>query len=429
MCRLEKLLIKGGNKLCGEVTVSGAKNAAVAILPACLLVNDICRIENLPDIKDVKLFLKILEQLGADVKYIDKNTVEIDCTNVDSYEPSGDLTRKMRGSSYLMGALLGRFSRFSVDPPGGCDFGTRPIDQHIKSFEILGAEIDTSRGVINGNAEKLVGGNIFFDVVTVGATINAILAAVCAEGQTVIDNAAKEPHIVDLANFLNNMGANIRGAGTDTIKIRGTKNLHGGTYAIIPDQIEAGTFMVAAAATRGDVVLKNVIPRHLEIISAKLIEAGVKVSEGEDSVRVWVPEGTKFRRINFSALPYPGFPTDMQPQLVAFLTTISGTSTAREGVWDNRFRYVNELKRMGANIRVEGKLAIIDGVEKLNGAHVKATDLRAGAAMIIAGLMADGTTEITDIYHIDRGYENFEEKFVNLGGDIHRIQVVDDIMD
>ena len=426
---MEKLLIKGGNRLCGEVTISGAKNAAVAILPACLLVKDTCRIENLPDIKDVKLFLKILEQLNADVKYIDKNTVEIDCTNVNSHIPPGDLTRRMRGSSYLMGALLGRFSRFSVDPPGGCDFGTRPIDQHIKSFEALGATIDTSRGVINGEAENLKAGHIFFDVVTVGATINAMLAAVCADGMTVIENAAKEPHIVDLANFLNNMGANIRGAGTDTIKIKGTKNLHGGTYTIIPDQIEAGTFMIAAAATRGDVILKNVIPRHLEIISAKLIEAGVKVSEGEDSVRVWVEEGTAFRHINFIALPYPGFPTDMQPQLVAFLSIIPGTSTAREGVWDNRFRYVNELKRMGANIRVEGKLAIVDGVDKLIGAHVKATDLRAGAAMIIAGLMAEGTTEITDIYHIDRGYENFEEKFVQLGGDIQRVQVVDDLID
>ncbi|MGN0107338.1 MAG: UDP-N-acetylglucosamine 1-carboxyvinyltransferase [Hominilimicola sp.] len=426
---MEKLLIKGGNRLCGEVTISGAKNAAVAILPACLLVKDTCRIENLPDIKDVKLFLKILEQLNADVKYIDKNTVEIDCTNVNSYTPSGDLTRRMRGSSYLMGALLGRFHCFSVDQPGGCDFGTRPIDQHIKSFEALGTEIDTSRGVIKGKADSLNGGHIFFDVVTVGATINAMLAAVCADGMTVIENAAKEPHIVDLANFLNNMGANVRGAGTDTIKIKGTKNLHGGTYAIIPDQIEAGTFMIAAAATRGDVILKNVIPRHLEIISAKLIEAGVKVSEGEDSVRVWVEEGTTFRHINFIALPYPGFPTDMQPQLVAFLSIIPGTSTAREGVWDNRFRYVNELKRMGANIRVEGKLAIVDGVDHLMGAHVKATDLRAGAAMIIAGLMAEGTTEITDIYHIDRGYENFEEKFVQIGGDIQRIQVVDDLMD
>lgn len=429
MYSLEKLLIKGGNRLCGSVTISGAKNAAVAILPACLLVNGICRIENLPDIKDVKLFLKILEQLHADVKYIDKNTVEIDCTNVDSYLPPGELTRRMRGSSYLMGALLGRFSRFGVDPPGGCDFGTRPIDQHIKCFEALGAVIDTSRGIINGSAEHLSGGNIFFDVVTVGATINAMLAAATADGMTVIENAAKEPHIVDLANFLNNMGANIRGAGTDTIKIKGVKNLHGGTYTIIPDQIEAGTFMIAAAATRGDVVLKNVIPRHLEIISAKLIEAGAKVSEGEDSVRVWVEDSTSFKHISFIALPYPGFPTDMQPQLVAFLTTITGTSTAREGVWDNRFRYVNELKRMGANIRVEGKLAIIDGVDKLIGAHVKATDLRAGAAMIIAGLMAEGTTEITDIYHIDRGYENFEQKFVSLGGDIERIQVVDDDLD
>lgn len=426
---MEKLLIKGGNRLCGEVTISGAKNAAVAILPACLLVKDTCRIENLPDIKDVKLYLKILEQLNADVKYIDKNTVEIDCTNVNSYVPSGDLTRRMRGSSYLMGALLGRFLRFSVDPPGGCDFGTRPIDQHIKSFEALGADIDTSRGVINGSAASLTGANIFFDVVSVGATVNAMLAAACADGLTVIENAAKEPHIVDLANFLNNMGANIRGAGTDTIKIKGTKNLHGGTYAIIPDQIEAGTFMIAAAATRGDVVLKNVIPRHLEIISAKLIEAGVKVREGDDSVRVWVDEGTVFKRVNFIAMPYPGFPTDMQPQLVAFLTTIPGTSTAREGVWENRFRYVNELKRMGANIRVEGKLAIIDGVESLTGASVKATDLRAGAAMIIAGLMAEGTTEIRDIYHIDRGYESFEKKFIGIGGNIQRIQVVDDDAD
>ena len=426
---MDKLLIKGGNRLCGEVSVSGAKNAAVAILPACLLVDGKCRIENLPDIKDVKLFLKILENLNAEVNYIDKNTVEIDCTNVNSYTPLGELTRKMRGSSYLMGALLGRFHRFSVDPPGGCDFGTRPIDQHVKSFEALGAEVDLSRGMINGKAETLTGGNIFFDVVTVGATVNAVLAAVKADGMTVIENAAKEPHIVDLANFLNNMGASIRGAGTDTIKIRGTKSLHGGTYTIIPDQIEAGTFMIAAAATRGDIVLKNVIPRHLDIISAKLIEAGVKVENGTDSVRVWVEDGQQFRHVNFIAMPYPGYPTDMQPQLVTFLSTVPGTSTAREGVWDNRFRYVNELKRMGANIRVDGKLAIIDGVEKLSGSHVKATDLRAGAAMIIAGLMADGMTEITDIYHIDRGYENFEEKFIRLGGDIHRVTVIDDIYD
>lgn len=429
MYRLDKLLIKGGNRLHGEVTISGAKNAAVAILPACLLVDGKCRIENLPDIKDVKLFLKILENLNAKVYYIDKNTVEIDCTEVNSYKPMGDLTRRMRGSSYLMGALLGRFHKFCVDPPGGCDFGTRPIDQHIKGFEALGAEIDLSRGMINGCAENLTGGNVFFDVVTVGATINVMLAAAKASGTTVIENAAKEPHIVDLANFLNNMGANIRGAGTDTIKIKGVDTLHGGVYAIIPDQIEAGTFMIAAAATRGDVVLHNVIPRHLDIISAKLVEAGVKVENGEDSVHVWVEEGTAFKHVNFIALPYPGYPTDMQPQLVAFLSTIPGTSTAREGVWDNRFRYVNELKRMGANIRVEGKLAIIDGVDRLLGSHVRATDLRAGAAMIIAGLMADGVTEITDVYHIDRGYENFEQKFIRLGGDIQRVTVVDDIYD
>ncbi len=426
---MDKLLIKGGNRLCGEVSISGAKNAAVAILPACLLVDGLCRIENLPDIKDVKLFLKILENLNAEVRYIDNNTVEIDCTDVNSYTPMGDLTRRMRGSSYLMGALLGRFHKFCVDSPGGCNFGVRPIDQHIKSFERLGAVIDTSRGMIKGDAENLVGANIFFDIVSVGATVNAMLAAVKATGTTVIENAAKEPHIVDLANFLNNMGANVRGAGTDTIKIKGVSSLHGGTYTVIPDQIEAGTFMIAAAATRGDVVIQNVIPRHLDIISAKLIEAGVKVENRDDSVRVWVEEGTVFKRLNFIALPYPGYPTDMQPQLVTFLSTISGTSTAREGVWDNRFKYVEELKRMGANIRVEGKLAIIDGVDKLLGSHVRATDLRAGAAMIIAGLMADGSTEITDIYHIDRGYENFEEKFVKLGGDIRRVTVVDDLYD
>ena len=426
---MEKLLIRGGNKLTGEVTISGAKNAAVAILPACLLVNDVCRIENLPDIKDVKLYLRILEQLGAEVTIIDRNTVLVDCTNVNSFEPSRELTRRMRGSSYLMGALLGRFGRFKVDPPGGCDFGTRPIDQHIKAFEVLGAEVDTSRGFVNASSDGIRGGHIFFDVVSVGATVNAMLAAATADGMTIIENAAREPHIVDLANFLNSLGASIRGAGTDTIKIRGTKNLHGGTYAIIPDQIEAGTFMIAAAATRGDVTIKNVIPRHLEVISAKLLEAGVSVEEDTDSVRVWVPEGKTLRRVNFIALPYPGFPTDMQPQLVAFLTTIKGTSTAREGVWDNRFRYVNELKRMGADIRVEGKLAIVDGVDHLLGAHVKATDLRAGAAMIIAGLMADGTTEITDIYHIDRGYESFEDKFEALGADIQRVTVVDDLLD
>ena len=420
---MEKLLIKGGSKLKGEITISGAKNAAVAILPACLLVKANCRIENLPDIRDVALFLRILEDLGAQVNKIDSNTVDIDCSNVASYEPQSDLTRKMRGSSYLMGALLGRFNRFNVDPPGGCDFGTRPIDLHIKAFKALGAKIDI-RDAIKGEAEVLKGGNIFFDVVSVGATVNAILAATLAQGTTVIENAAKEPHVVDLANFLNAMGANIRGAGTSTIRIRGVEELHGGRHTIIPDQIEAGTFMIAAAATRGDVILKNVIPKHLDIISAKLIESGVCVENYDDSVRVWVEDGATLSPIDFIALPYPGYPTDMQPQLVTYLATVDGTSTAREGVWDNRFRYINELIRMGAKIHVEGKLAVIDGVEKLLGAKVKATDLRAGAAMIIAGLAAEGTTEIVDIYHIDRGYENFEQKFISLGGDIQRIQVV-----
>lgn len=424
---LEKLIINGGNRLCGSVDISGAKNAAVAIIPACLLVEGKCRLENLPDIKDTKLFLKILQHMNADITYIDKNTVEIDCTNVNSYEPSHELTRKMRGSSYLMGALLGRFGKFCVDPPGGCDFGTRPIDQHIKGFEALGAEVTTVRGSVCGDAKDgLIGNSIYFDVVSVGATMNAILASVMAEGTTTIENAAKEPHIVDLANFLNAMGASIRGAGTGTIKVRGKKALHGGTYTIIPDQIEAGTFMIAAAATRGDVVINNIIPRHLEPISAKLRSAGVSIEEGDDSVRVYVKENTVFKHIDFVALPYPGYPTDMQPQLVTFLTTVAGTSNAREGVWDNRFKYVQELERLGADIRVEGKLAIIEGVDRLVGTSVTATDLRAGAAMIIAGLMAEGKTEISDIYHIDRGYECFEEKFIKLGADIKRVTVVAD---
>lgn len=421
---MEKIVIKGGNKLCGEVSISGAKNAAVAIIPACLLINANCRLENLPDIKDVNLYLKILKNLGAKVNYIDTNTVDIDCTNVSSVEPDSVLTEKMRGSSYLIGALLGRSNECITKSPGGCDFGTRPIDQHIKGFEALGAKITMEYGTIHAQADELIGANIYFDVVSVGATVNIILGAVKAKGITIIENAAKEPHIVDLANFLNAMGANIRGAGTDTIKIKGTSSLHGGIYSIIPDQIEAGTFMIAAAATRGDVTITNVIPKHLEPISAKLIETGAKIDEYGDKLRVYVPENTVFRKINFIALPYPGYPTDMQPQLVTFLSTVAGTSTAREGVWDDRFRYVSELIRMGANISVEGKLAIVNGVKNLMGTSVRATDLRAGAAMIIAGLMADGVTEIHDIYHIDRGYENFEEKFIKLGGDIKRVQVL-----
>ncbi len=424
---MEKIIIKGGKKLEGEVVISGAKNAAVAIIPACLLIKDKCRLENLPQVSDVKLYLNILKSLNADVEYIDENTVEIDCTNVNSYTPPREMVRKMRGSSYLIGALLGRFCNAVVASPGGCDFGTRPLDQHIKGFESINAKVTMEYDTIKASADKLIGGNVYFDVISVGATMNIILSAVMAEGVTVIENAAKEPHIVDLANFLNAMGANVRGAGTDTIKIKGVPELHGGTYSIIPDQIEAGTFMIAAAATRGDVTLKNVIPRHLEPITAKLIETGAKVEEFDDSLRVYVPENVEFKKMNFIALPYPGYPTDMQPQLVTFLSTVPGTSMAREGVWDDRFRYVSELARMGANIRVEGKLAIIDGVERLMGTMVRAVDLRGGAAMIIAGLMAEGTTEITDIYHIDRGYEQLEKKFVQLGAQISRVSVVTDM--
>lgn len=423
---MEKFIIRGGNKLKGDVLISGAKNAAVAILPACILVKGKCRIENLPEISDVKLFLKILERLNAHIDVISNDIVEIDCTDLTSCTPPYELTRKMRGSTYLIGALLGRFHQVEVSSPGGCDFGTRPIDQHIKGLESLNANIQLAYDTITGHTDNLTGGHIYFDVVTVGATINVILGAVLADGVTTIENAAKEPHIVDLANFLNAMGANIRGAGTDTIKIKGVEALHGGTYSIIPDQIEAGTFMIAAAATGGDVTLKNIIPKHLEPISAKLIESGAKVEEFDDSIRVYVPETTKFKNINFIALPYPGFPTDMQPQLVAFLTTVSGISVAREGVWDERFRYIGELKRMGADIRVEGKAAIISGVEHLRGNSVKATDLRAGAAMLIAGLIAQGVTEINDIYHIDRGYENIEKKLYNIGADIKRVSVVED---
>ncbi len=422
---MEKLIVKGNTRLSGEVIISGAKNAAVAIIPACLLINGTCRLENLPVIQDVKLYLEILKDLGAQVTFVNKNTVDIDCTNVNSFEPDENMSRKMRGSTYLIGALLGRMNKCIIPPPGGCDFGTRPIDQHIKGFEALGATVEILYGKIHAKAEKLLGANVYFDLITVGATINVMLSAVKASGTTIIENAAKEPHIVDLANFLNSMGAKIRGAGTNTIKITGVNELHGGTYSIIPDQIEAGTFMIAAAATRGDVTISNVIPRHLEPISAKLIEVGAKVEEFDDKIRVYVPENTNFKKISFIAHPYPGYPTDMQPQLVTFLSIVDGVSSARDEVWDDRFRYVDELKLMGANIRVEGNLAIIDGVKKLMGASVRATDLRAGAAMIIAGLMADGTTEINNIYHIDRGYENFEEKFIKLGADIQRVQVVD----
>lgn len=420
MHTLEKFVIKGGNRLTGEVTISGAKNAAVAVIPAALLVEGVCRIENIPNIQDVSVILEMLVKLGAKVQYINSNTIEIDCTKVESYKAPYEMVRKMRASYYLLGALLGRFKRAYVAMPGGCDFGVRPIDQHIKGLEAFGAKIKVSHGVIDASVDHLKGNQVYMDVVSVGATINLMLAAVKAEGITVIENAAKEPHVVDVANFLNSMGAIVKGAGTDVIKIKGVKKLEGGSYAIIPDQIEAGTFMIAAAATGGDVLIKNVIPKHLESITAKLIEMNVNVEEYDDAVRVWRTK--KLTKANVKTLPYPGFPTDLQPPIVVLLSTAEGTSIVTEGVWDNRFQYVDELKRMGANIKVDGRTAIIEGIHQLSGSPVKATDLRAGAGLVIAGLMADGVTEIHDLKHIDRGYEYFEEKLSSLGADIKRVK-------
>lgn len=423
---LEKFVINGGNRLHGEVRISGAKNAAVAIIPAVILSDGVCRIENIPNIMDVNIIATILHEMGANVTRINKSTIEIDPTHIKNPVATYELVRHMRASCYLLGALLGKFSRAEVALPGGCDFGVRPIDQHLKGFAVLGAEHSVLGGMIHVNAEKLVGGHVYLDVVSVGATVNIMLAAVKAEGKTIIENAAKEPHIVDLANFLNSMGADIRGAGTDVIKINGVKHLNGTTYSIIPDQIEAGTYMVAAAATGGDVIVKNVITKHLESITAKLREMGVHVDEYEDSVRVR-RTGT-LHRCNVKTMPHPGFPTDMQPQIAVLLSIADGTSIVNEAVWDNRFRYVEELRRMGAEISVDGKIAVIEGVKQLVGAPVKATDLRAGAAMIIAALAAKGTTYIEDIQHIERGYEEVVEKFSALGADIKRVYLDDPVV-
>ena len=421
---MEKLVIHGGNRLTGEVEISGAKNAAVAIIPAALLAQDVCRFENIPNISDVITMLRILSSMGARVRYLNKHTVEIDTKHITSYIVPHEMTRKLRASYYLIGALLGRFNRAKVSLPGGCNFGVRPIDLHIKGFEMLGATVTVENAMINAAADYLTGSPIYMDKVSVGATINIMLSAVKARGLTIIENAAKEPHIVDLANFLNAMGADVRGAGTDVIKIHGVQNLHGCTYSIIPDQIEAGTYMVAAAATGGDVLVKNVIPKHLESITAKLLECGVKVEEYDDAVRV-VSTG-KFRRCNIKTMPHPGFPTDMQPQMSVLLTVANGTSLVSEGVWDNRFRYVDQLIRMGANVQVDGTIAVFQGVPALTGAPVRADDLRAGAAMIIAGLMAHGTTEIENVIYIDRGYEDYVEKLRDLGADIYRKEFTDD---
>lgn len=420
---MDKFYIKGGNRLVGETIISGAKNAAVAIIPAAMLVDGVCRIENIPDIKDVKIICDILEKLGAKVIHISPSVIQIDCSGLNCSKAPYSIAKKMRASYYLVGALLGRFSKAQVPMPGGCDFGTRPIDQHIKGFEALGCKINIENGIINAQAEKLIGSQVYLDVVSVGATVNIMLASVLAEGITTIENAAKEPHIVDLANFLNAMGADVKGAGTDIIKIKGVPYLTGGSYAIIPDQIEAGTFMVAAAATKGDVLIKNVIPKHLESISAKLTEMGVLVEEYDDSVRVWCDKDTCLNGVNVKTLAYPGFPTDMQPQIVTLLSVAKGMSITTENVWDNRFQYISELKRMGADIEVNANVAVIKGVECLTACPVRATDLRAGAGLIIAGLIAKGETEMSELYHIDRGYEKIEEKLRCLGADIKRVYV------
>ena len=418
---MEKFIINGGNRLTGEVEISGAKNAAVAIIPATILADEPCILENVPNINDVSIDLRILRELGAEVTVINNSTIRIDPRNVRDVAVPYELARSMRASYYFLGTLLSKFRHARVPMPGGCDLGDRPMDQHLKCFRALGSNYTIEHGIVELDADFLFGTQIYFDKVSVGATINAMLAAVKAEGLTILENAAKEPHIVDLANFLNSMGADIMGAGTDVIKIRGVSRLHGATYSIIPDQIEAGTFMIAVAATKGDALIKNVIPKHLEPITSKLRKIGVVVMEYDDSVRVIGQDS--YERITVKTMPHPGFPTDMQPQLAALLTLAKGTSIINEGIFDNRFRYVDELRRMGADISVDGNVAMIEGVSHLTGAPVKASDLRAGAALIIAGLSTNGTTEIEDIFHIERGYENMDEKLRKMGADIYKREI------
>ena len=419
---MNKYIIQGGHPLSGVVTVSGAKNAAVAILPAALLINGTCRIENVPDISDVRLLLEILDSMGAKIRRLSPNTLELCCTNVRDSEASDALVRRIRASYYFIGAQLGRFGHARVALPGGCNFGARPIDQHIKGFEAIGAAVDLKDGFVcaAAPADGLTGGRVNLDVVSVGATMNIMIGAVLANGTTVIENAAKEPHIVDLANFLNAMGAKVSGAGTDVIKVRGVAKLAGGSYTIIPDQIEAGTYMAAAAAVGGDVTVENVIPKHLDCITAKLREMGARVTEFDDSIRVEADR--RLRRSNVKTMPYPGFPTDMQPQIAVCMALAEGTSLVTEGIYDNRFRYTAELNRMGASIQVESKTAVIDGVTQLHGCEVRACDLRAGAAMVIAALCAEGTTTIEDAHYIERGYEDIIGKFAAIGGKIRRIE-------
>lgn len=417
---MEKLVIKGGTKLKGDVVIGGAKNAAVAILPATLLINGICKIDNLPNISDVKIICNILEEFGAVITWDSEHEITINTTNINCSKAPLDMTSKFRASYYLIGSMLGRCGNIEVGLPGGCNLGARPIDQHIKGFEALGAKVEVSQGKISAKAKKLVGTSIYMDVVSVGATINVMLASVLAEGTTTIDNAAKEPHIVDVANFLNTMGADIRGAGTDVIKINGVEKLHGGaTYSVVPDQIEAGTFMLAAVATKGDITLKNCITKHLESITAKIIEVGGNVEDNGDSIRVWCNK--RPNKANIKTLPYPGFPTDLQPQMGVVLSIANGTSVINESIWESRFQYTDELNKMGAKITAQGKTAFFEGVKKLSGAPVYSTDLRAGAALVIAGTVAEGETEIYNLQHIDRGYENIEEKFRKIGAKIERV--------
>ena len=419
---MTQYIIRGGKPLNGTVTISGAKNAAVAILPATLLVNGTCRIENVPDISDVHLLLEILDHMGAEIRRLSPNTLEISCVHVQDSEASDTLVRRIRASYYLIGAQLGRFGHARVALPGGCNFGARPIDQQIKGFEAIGADVTLSNGFVCATAPEtgLTGGRVNLDVVSVGATMNIMIGAVLANGTTIIENAAKEPHIVDLANFLNAMGAKISGAGTDTIKVRGVRSLHGGSYSIIPDQIEAGTYMAAVAAVGGNVLVQNVIPKHMDCISAKLREMGAKVTEYDDAIRV--QRTGILRRANVKTLPYPGFPTDMQPQIAVCMSLASGVSVITESIYDTRFGYCAELNRMGAAIKVETKVAVITGVEQLHGCTVHACDLRAGAAMVIAGLAADGTTVVEEVEFIERGYENIIGKLENLGASIKRVE-------
>ena len=416
---MEQYIIKGGNPLVGEVEIGGAKNAALAILAAAIMTDETVTIDNLPDVNDINVLLEAISGIGAEVDRIDRHTVRINGSNIENFDIEYNYIKKIRASYYLLGALLGKYKRAEVALPGGCNIGSRPIDQHLKGFRALGAYVDIEHGKIIAEAERLIGKHIYFDVVSVGATINVMMAASMAEGLTILENVAKEPHVVDVANFLNSMGANIRGAGTDVIKIRGVSRLHKTDYSIIPDQIEAGTFMFAAAATRGDVTVMNVIPKHLEATIAKLVEIGCEVEEFDDAVRV-VSKGD-LHNTQVKTLPYPGFPTDMQPQIGVTLALCKGTSTITESIFENRFKYLSELARMGANVKVEGNAATIEGVDKFSGARVSAPDLRAGAALVIAGMAADGITIVDDIVYIQRGYERFEEKLRSLGAVIERV--------